>query len=89
MPARRHELLLPDLGLAEETVAVSLWLVEPGCEVTEGDRLVELIAGSVTVDLPSPASGVLERTFVEEDEPLQVGQRLATILEMGDSTPAG
>jgi pyruvate/2-oxoglutarate dehydrogenase complex dihydrolipoamide acyltransferase (E2) component len=83
LPIHRHELVLPDLGMAEIPVLASVWLVEAGAEVTEGDRLLEVVAGSVTVDLPSPASGTLSEIFVGEDDPLAVGQLLAVVT--GDS----
>lgn len=79
MTKRRHLLVLPELGLGARTVTASVWLVEPGAEVNAGDRLLEVLAGSVTVDLPSPAGGVLAEILVEEDEPLSVGQPLAVI----------
>ncbi|HVX61890.1 MAG TPA: lipoyl domain-containing protein [Pirellulales bacterium] len=79
MTKRQHLLVLPELGLGARTVSASLWLVEPGADVNAGDRLLEVLAGSVTIDLPSPASGVLVETYVDEDEPLAVGQRLAMI----------
>jgi pyruvate/2-oxoglutarate dehydrogenase complex dihydrolipoamide acyltransferase (E2) component len=79
MTKRRYLLVLPELGLGARTISASLWLVEPGAEVNAGDRLLEVLAGSVTIDLPSPASGVLVETYVDEDEPLAVGQRLAMI----------
>ena len=77
-------IVLPDLGLDDVPVAVSLWLVDPGSEVTEGDRLLELIAGSITIDLPAPASGILVETRVTEDDPLEVGQILGTIALLND-----
>jgi pyruvate/2-oxoglutarate dehydrogenase complex dihydrolipoamide acyltransferase (E2) component len=52
--------------------------------VTEGDRLLEVVAGSVTVDLPSPASGSLLDTLVSEDEPLVIGQLLAVVIGEAD-----
>ncbi|HUY32704.1 MAG TPA: lipoyl domain-containing protein [Pirellulales bacterium] len=70
-------LILPDLGLGDRVVAVSAWLVEAGAEVLAGDRVLEVLCGSVTVDLPAPADGVLVEMLVEEDEPLEVGQALA------------
>jgi len=79
MNAARHELNVPDLGLGDRAITVSLWLVEEGSEICEGDRIVELVAGDVTVDLPSPASGILAKTLVDEDEPVAVGQTLARI----------
>ena len=79
MTARLHKLVLPDLGMGQVPVVASIWLVEPGSEVSVGDRLLEVVAGSVTVDLPSPASGVLTETLVSEDEPLEAGQVLGVI----------
>ena len=75
----RFNLVLPDLGLDEQPLTISLWLVEIGSEVAAGDRLVELAADSVTIDLPSPASGVLVETLAIEDEEVQIGQILAVI----------
>lgn len=73
----RHPILLPELGVANPTV--SLWLVEVGSEVSEGDRVLEIVADSVTVDLPAPTTGVLVETLVTDDDPLAVGQLLGII----------
>jgi pyruvate/2-oxoglutarate dehydrogenase complex dihydrolipoamide acyltransferase (E2) component len=81
----RHELIVPELGLREGELVLSLWLVPRGSEVTAGDRLVEVLADSVTVDLPAPASGILIKTLVAEDEPIAVGQTLG-IIESGDES---
>ncbi len=75
----RHNLVLPDLGLGDRPVTVSLWLVDLNAELSEGDRVVELTADSVTVDLPAPASGTLVETLVAEDEEVAVGQILGVI----------
>ena len=75
----RHNLVLPDLGLEDQPITISLWLVELGADVTEGDRIVELAAESVTVDLPAPASGTLVETLVAEDDEVQTGQVLGVI----------
>ncbi|NJN00391.1 MAG: hypothetical protein HC793_01630, partial [Aquincola sp.] len=37
-------------------LAVSAWLVAPGERVYEGDRVVEILAGEVTIDIGSPAA---------------------------------
>ncbi len=75
----RHNLVVPDLGLKDQPVSLSLWLVEVGAEVTEGDRLVELLADSVTVDLPAPASGRFVESLAVEDEVVSIGQVLGII----------
>ena len=75
----RHELSLPDLGIDDQPISASLWLVKQGTKVTEGEPLLEVLCGGVTVDLPAPAQGLLVEKLVAEDEVLQVGQILAVI----------
>ena len=68
-------LVAPELGIAGATV--TLWLVPEGAEVLEGDRVVELVAGGVTVDLGAPVGGRLVRQLVDEDAPVAAGAILA------------
>jgi pyruvate/2-oxoglutarate dehydrogenase complex dihydrolipoamide acyltransferase (E2) component len=79
MTSQSHELRLPNLGLDGAAITVSCWLVRRGTAVMQGDRLLEVLAGEVTVDLASPASGVLVRQAVEEDDPVVTGQLLGVI----------
>ena len=76
----RH-VILPDLGLDDQPIALSMWLVKEGQRVAQGDPVVEVLAGSVTVDLPAPADGILIEKLVADGESLAVGQRLAVIEE--------
>jgi pyruvate/2-oxoglutarate dehydrogenase complex dihydrolipoamide acyltransferase (E2) component len=73
------DLCLPDLDLPGVAVVVSAWHGKVGERVVEGDRLVEVTAGDVTVDLAAPASGVLAERCVRIDERLTAGQVLARI----------
>ncbi len=74
-----EDLVLPDLGLDEQPIALSLWLVKRGGRVVEGEPIAEVLAGEATVDLPAPADGVLAEKLVAEGDSLAVGQRLAVI----------
>jgi pyruvate/2-oxoglutarate dehydrogenase complex dihydrolipoamide acyltransferase (E2) component len=74
---QRERLVVPDLGLEDVPLAVSLWLVPVGASVSAGDRVVELVAGSVTIDLEAPVSGRLVTWLVEEDEAVTAGTVLA------------
>jgi pyruvate/2-oxoglutarate dehydrogenase complex dihydrolipoamide acyltransferase (E2) component len=74
-----HVVVVPDLKLDRGSLAVSLWLAKKGDAVVEGDRLVELLAGDVLVDLAAPATGVFAKKYVGEDQEVQPGQRLAII----------
>ena len=76
---RRYPLVLPDLGMGNSEVLCSSWFVRTGASVTAGDRLVEILAGSATIDLPAPATGTLVERLVEEDEALSIGQVLAIV----------
>lgn len=77
------DIVMPDLGLGSEPVAVSLWLVDVGAVVSRGDRLLEVAADGVTVDIPSPAGGTLQAVFVYEDDRVTPGMRLGTIEVLG------
>lgn len=73
------ELRLPNLDLPGVAITATAWHAAVGQQVVEGDRLLEVLAGDVTVDLPSPSSGVLVERCVEVDQPLEVGQLLARV----------
>jgi pyruvate dehydrogenase E2 component (dihydrolipoamide acetyltransferase) len=76
-----HMLQLPDLGIDDQPIALSVWLVKRGSKVREGEPLVEVHCGGATVDLPSPCEGILAEKLAQEDEILTVGQNLAVLEE--------
>lgn len=78
-PSQLRPLIVPELGLRDILVRASLWLVPAGSFVHEGERVVELLAGEVTFDVVSPASGILWSQQAEEDEVLTTGQVLGQI----------
>jgi pyruvate/2-oxoglutarate dehydrogenase complex dihydrolipoamide acyltransferase (E2) component len=77
------ELRLPNLDLPGVRVTACSWHATKGQQVVEGDRLLEILAGDVTVDLAAPVSGVLVERCVEIDQALEVGQVLARIRNSG------
>jgi pyruvate/2-oxoglutarate dehydrogenase complex dihydrolipoamide acyltransferase (E2) component len=79
MSQQHVELRLPDLDLGKSIVTACSWHAAVGSRVVEGDRLLEVLAGEVTVDLAAPASGKLAERCVEVDDRLTIGQRLAVI----------
>jgi pyruvate/2-oxoglutarate dehydrogenase complex dihydrolipoamide acyltransferase (E2) component len=76
-----HTLQLPDLGIDDQPIALSVWLVKRGAKVREGEPLVEVHCGGATVDLSSPCEGILTEKLAQEDDILTVGQNLAVIAE--------
>jgi 2-oxoglutarate dehydrogenase E2 component (dihydrolipoamide succinyltransferase) len=75
----QHELTLPDLGIEDQPITVSSWLVKRGTQVIENEPVLEVLCGGVTVDLPATIPGILVEKLVSDDEVLKVGQRLAVI----------
>ncbi|MEX0670457.1 MAG: lipoyl domain-containing protein [Pirellulales bacterium] len=77
LPRRRAQLVVPDFGLGDVPLAVSLWLVPMGATVLAGDRVVELVSGAATIDLEAPVSGRLVAQFADEDEAITAGATIA------------
>ena len=72
-------LLLADLDLGETPILACSWLAEQGARVVQGDRLLEVVAGEVTVDLEAPATGRLMQRCVGPEDRLTIGQVLAVV----------
>ncbi len=87
MTDTRHEMCMPDLELGDVPTVASVWHVGIGKSVTQGESLLEILAGEVAVDLPAPISGYLAERLVTEDQPLQAGQSLAVIVAQPPSPP--
>ena len=74
-----YEFKLPDLGEGLTEGEVARWLVPEGAEIAEDDPLVEVQTDKATVEIPSPAAGVVSRILVAEGEVVPVGTVLVVI----------
>jgi pyruvate dehydrogenase E2 component (dihydrolipoamide acetyltransferase) len=74
-----YEFKLPDLGEGLTEGEVARWLVQEGQEIAEDDPLVEIATDKTTVEIPSPAGGVVTRILVAEGEVVPVGTALVVI----------
>jgi pyruvate/2-oxoglutarate dehydrogenase complex dihydrolipoamide acyltransferase (E2) component len=74
-----YEFKLPDLGEGLTEGEIARWLVEEGQEIAEDDPLVEIATDKTTVEIPSPAAGVVSRILVEEGAVVPVGTVLVVI----------
>jgi pyruvate/2-oxoglutarate dehydrogenase complex dihydrolipoamide acyltransferase (E2) component len=78
------EILLPELGAAP--LVLSVWFADLGDRIFEGDRLVEVLTGGATFDVPAPVTGRLVEKRALPDDPLRPGQVLGVVEADG---PAG
>ena len=77
---RMAAVILPDLGTGSDTpIVVSYWFAARGDRVWEGERLVEVLAGPATFDVPAPATGRLVKIFVREDDRVLPGAHLGRV----------
>ena len=85
MPA---DVIMPMLGMAQETGKVLRWLKQDGDAVRKGEPLLEVETDKVTVEIESPADGTLAGVRVPEGTDVPVGEVIALVLAEGEAAPA-
>lgn len=75
----RVSLTLPDLGVGDESVRLSGWLVDRGDLIIEGDRVAEVLISGVTCDIEATQSGQLVEIAKPIDAVMSCGDILAWI----------
>lgn len=81
------EVIMPALGVAQETGRIVEWMRSEGQEISQGEPLLEIETDKVTVAIEAPASGVLARVRASEGQDVPVGQVIALILAPGEQPP--
>ncbi len=77
---RLEAVILPELGTGPDVpIVVSHWFAERGDEVWEGDRLVEVLVGPATFDVPAPTTGRLAVIHGREDDRVTPGTVLGLV----------
>jgi 2-oxoisovalerate dehydrogenase E2 component (dihydrolipoyl transacylase) len=82
-----EEIKLPQVGESIVEGTVSKWLKVEGDTVGKYDPLVEIVTDKVTIEVPSPASGVISKILITEGTTVAVGESIAEI-EVSDTTDA-
>jgi pyruvate dehydrogenase E2 component (dihydrolipoamide acetyltransferase) len=82
MPA---EVIMPALGMAQETGKVLRWLKRDGAAVAKGEPLLEVETDKVTVEIESPADGTLAGVSAAEGAEVPVGTVIALVLGDGET----
>ncbi|ALV26602.1 2-oxoglutarate dehydrogenase complex dihydrolipoyllysine-residue succinyltransferase [Pannonibacter phragmitetus] len=73
------EIRVPTLGESVSEATIAQWFKKPGEAIKADEPLVELETDKVTVEVPAPASGVLESIVVKEGETVGVNALLGYI----------
>ena len=80
------EFLLPELAESVVEGEIVKWLIGEGERVEEDQPVVEVMTDKVTVELPSPYAGVLEKQLVKEGDVVPVNEPIALF---GDGSSQG
>jgi pyruvate dehydrogenase E2 component (dihydrolipoyllysine-residue acetyltransferase) len=79
--------IMPALGVAQQTGTLLKWLKAEGQSVTKGEPLMEIETDKATVEIEAPGSGVLTQVIAKPGDEVPVGQQIAFILAPGESLP--
>src|SRR3954467_14542164 len=85
MPA---DVIMPALGMAQETGKVVRWLRADGDTVAKGEPLLEVETDKVTVEIEAPADGTLASVSAPEGAEVPVGTVIALVLAAGEEATA-
>jgi 2-oxoglutarate dehydrogenase E2 component (dihydrolipoamide succinyltransferase) len=73
------KVIMPQMGESVAEGTVTKWLKQVGARVERDEPLLEISTDKVDVEIPSPASGVLAKILVKENETVAVNTTVAWI----------
>jgi pyruvate/2-oxoglutarate dehydrogenase complex dihydrolipoamide acyltransferase (E2) component len=79
------KVLMPQFGESVNEATITKWLKHIGDRVEEFEPILEVNTDKVDTEIPSPTSGVLLATLVQEDTIVKSGTLLAWIGQPGES----
>jgi pyruvate dehydrogenase E2 component (dihydrolipoyllysine-residue acetyltransferase) len=82
--------IMPALGVAQQTGTLLKWLKAEGQSVSKGEPLMEIETDKATVEIEAPTSGILTQVVAKPGDEVPVGQTIALLLAPGEvaSAPA-
>ncbi len=79
------EFKLPEIAESIVEGEISRWLVQEGEFVKRDQPVVEVITDKVTVEIPSPIEGVLEKILATPGQVVRVGETIALFAGAGEA----
>src|SRR5207247_6198549 len=73
------EVTMPQMGVSMAEGTVAEWRKQPGDWVEADETVCEVTTDKIDVEIPSPASGRLERILAEPGQTVTVGTAIAEI----------
>jgi pyruvate/2-oxoglutarate dehydrogenase complex dihydrolipoamide acyltransferase (E2) component len=82
-----YEVRVPKVTQTMSEATITRWIKSEGDSVRLGEPLLEIVTDKATVEVESPAAGVVGRIIVPEGD-VPVGKIIAVILQAGEEMPA-
>jgi pyruvate dehydrogenase E2 component (dihydrolipoamide acetyltransferase) len=76
--------IMPALGVAQQTGTLLKWLKSEGQSVSKGEPLMEIETDKATVEIEAPAAGTLRGVTAKPGDEVPVGNKIAVILAPGE-----
>src|ERR1700757_969150 len=73
------DIVMPQLGETVSEGTVSAWYRKPGDHIKADESLFEVETEKVSMEIPSPVTGLLQEILVEAGTTVKVGTRLAIV----------
>ena len=83
-----HDIIMPALGMAQDTGKIVAWLKQPGDPVKTGDAIMEVETDKATMEVEAQADGFLTDVTARAGDDVPVGKPVARISESADSAEA-
>jgi pyruvate dehydrogenase E2 component (dihydrolipoamide acetyltransferase) len=80
--------IMPKVDMVMETGTFIEWLKQEGDQVEKGGPLFVIMTDKASIEIESPASGILAGVTAKPDDVLPVTAVIAHILELGEELPA-
>ncbi len=84
----KTDVIMPALGMVQETGKIIQWLKAEGQLVVKGEPLMEVETDKAAVEIEAPASGILAQVTAQEGQDVPVGTVIAVILAPGEAGEA-
>jgi pyruvate/2-oxoglutarate dehydrogenase complex dihydrolipoamide acyltransferase (E2) component len=80
-----HDVIMPALGMAQDTGLIVSWLKKPGDAVKTGEGLMEVETDKAVMEVEAVADGFLAAVSAEAGDHVPVGQVVAVIAETAEA----
>ena len=79
-----HDVIMPALGMSQDTALLISWLKQPGDAISAGDALMEVETDKAVMEVEAQTDGFLTNVVAAAGDHVPVGQVVAVIAETAD-----